>query len=84
MAMAPNVRVNGIAPGITLESGGQGPESFKKGQAMSPIGKVSSVEDIIKAVFFIIDTTSLNGHVITVDGGQQLQQLERDVAFLWL
>ena len=82
MAMAPRVRVNGIAPGITLESGGQGQASFEKGQKMSPIGKVSSVEDIIKAVFFILETESLNGHVITIDGGQRLQKLDRDVAFV--
>ena len=82
MAMAPHVRVNGIAPGITLESGGQGESSFQKGQKMSPIGKVSSIEDIIKALFFIINTTSLNGHIITIDGGQRLQKLDRDVAFL--
>lgn len=82
MAMAPHVRVNGIAPGITLESGGQGDISFQKGQKMSPIGKVSSVEDIIKAVFFIVNTTSINGHIITIDGGQKLQKLDRDVAFL--
>lgn len=82
MAMAPHVRINGIAPGITLESGGQGDVSFQKGQKMSPIGKVSSVEDIIKAVFFIVNTTSINGHIITVDGGQKLQKLDRDVAFL--
>jgi len=82
MAMAPHVRVNGIAPGITLESGGQGDLSFQKGQKMSPIGIVSSVEDIIKAVFFIINTTSINGHIITIDGGQKLQKLNRDVAFL--
>ena len=82
MAMAPHVRVIGIAPGITLESGGQGESSFQKGQKMSPIGKVSSVEDIIKALFFIVNTTSLNGHIVTIDGGQRLQKLDRDVAFL--
>ena len=82
MAMAPGVRVNGIAPGITLESGGYGEIIFQKGQKMSPIGKVSSVEDIVKAVFFIVNTTSLNGHIITIDGGQRLQKLDRDVAFL--
>jgi len=82
MAMAPHIRVNGIAPGITLESGGQGDISFQKGQKMSPIGKVSSVKDIIKAVFFIVNTRSINGHIITIDGGQKLQKLDRDVAFL--
>ena len=76
-----HVRVNGIAPGITLESGGQGESSFQKGQKMSPIGKVSSVEDIIKALFFIVNTTSLNGHIITIDGGQDCKNLTGTLLF---
>ena len=82
MAMAPRLRVNAIAPGITLESGGQGEKSFRDGQRMSPIGRVCSADDIANALSFILSTPSLNGHVITVDGGQTLQRLPRDVAFL--
>ena len=82
MALAPKVRVNGIAPGITLESGNQGEENFKKGQEMSPIGQVSTVSDIIRAILFILESDAINGHIITIDGGQHLQKLERDVAFI--
>jgi NAD(P)-dependent dehydrogenase (short-subunit alcohol dehydrogenase family) len=82
MALAPRVRVNAIAPGITLESGGQGEQSFEKGLAMSPLGRVSSTRDIVQAARFILTTPSLNGQVIAIDGGQHLQKLPRDVAFL--
>lgn len=82
MAMAPRVRVNAIAPGITLESGGQSDWSFQTGRQMSPMGQVSSTQDIISAARFILSTSSLNGQVITIDGGQHLQKLPRDVAFL--
>ena len=82
MALAPRVRVNAIAPGITLESGGQGEQSFEKGLRMSPLGRVSSTRDIVQAARFILATPSLNGQVITIDGGQHLQKLPRDVAFL--
>jgi NAD(P)-dependent dehydrogenase (short-subunit alcohol dehydrogenase family) len=82
MALAPRVRVNAIAPGITLESGGQGERSFQRGARMSPLGRVSSVEDITRAARFILDTPSLNGQVIAIDGGQHLQKLPRDVAFM--
>ena len=82
MALAPKVRVNGIAPGITLESGNQGNASFIKGQTMSPMGHVSSVEDITRSVLFILNSNSINGNVITIDGGQSLQKLARDVAFI--
>jgi NAD(P)-dependent dehydrogenase (short-subunit alcohol dehydrogenase family) len=82
MALGPKVRVNGIAPGITLESGNQGEESFYRGQTMSPLGRVSTINDITGAVTFILNTGSLNGHIITIDGGQHLQQLKRDVSFI--
>lgn len=82
MALAPRVRVNAIAPGITLESGGQGEQNFQKGLSMSPLGRVSSIRDIVQAARFILTTPSLNGQVITIDGGQHLQKLPRDVAFL--
>jgi len=82
MALAPRIRVNAIAPGITLESGGQGEQSFQRGVRMSPLGRVSSVEDIVQAARFILATPSLNGQVIAIDGGQHLQKLPRDVAFM--
>ena len=82
MALAPKVRVNGIAPGITLESDNQGEASFIKGQTMSPMGQVSTVEDITRSVLFILNSSSINGNVITIDGGQSLQKLARDVAFI--
>jgi NAD(P)-dependent dehydrogenase (short-subunit alcohol dehydrogenase family) len=82
MALAPKVRVNAIAPGITLESGGQSERSFEQGVRMSPIGRVSSTRDIVQAARFILSTPSLNGQVITIDGGQHLQKLPRDVAFM--
>ena len=82
MALAPQVRVNGIAPGITLESGNQGEANFLKGQTMSPMGQVSTVEDITRSVLFILNSSFINGNVITIDGGQSLQKLARDVAFI--
>ena len=82
MASAPRVRVNAIAPGITLESGNQGQQSFEAGLRMSPLGRVSRVDDIISTLRFILATPSLTGQVIAVDGGQMLQRLPRDVAFL--
>jgi hypothetical protein len=49
---------------------------------MSPMGQVSSTQDIVSAAQFILSASSLNGQVITIDGGQHLQKLPRDVAFL--
>ena len=81
-ALAPQIRVNGIAPGITLASGDQDQASFERAQAMSPLGRVSSPDDIVRALRFILSTASLNGHVVVIDGGQNLQKFPRDVAFM--
>ena len=81
-AFAPNIRVNAIAPAITLVSGPQTRERFEAVHAMNPIGVGVCVEDVVRALRFIIATPSLNAHTITLDGGQRLMGLPRDVAYL--
>jgi NAD(P)-dependent dehydrogenase (short-subunit alcohol dehydrogenase family) len=82
LALAPRVRVNGIAPGVTLVSGRQSERGFRLSQQLSPLGRGASVGDIVGAVRFILATDSLTGEVLTLDGGQSLCPLGRDVVFL--
>jgi NAD(P)-dependent dehydrogenase (short-subunit alcohol dehydrogenase family) len=82
MALAPRIRVCGIAPGITLLSGQQTEANFAKAHANNPLGQGCTVEQIVAAVNFILDTPSYNGQTIVIDGGQNLEQRGRDVAFL--
>ncbi|MCP4035458.1 MAG: SDR family oxidoreductase [bacterium] len=71
-----NIRVNAIAPGFIdgewLQQGlGDAYEAVKQGmQAKSPIGKVTTPEDIATAILSVITGTDLiTGHVIPVEGG---------------
>ncbi len=82
MALRPRIRVCGIAPGIALISGRQSPESFTVSHGLNPLGLGCSVSDVSAAVRFILETPSFNGQVLTIDGGQSLWRLPRDVAFL--
>ena len=82
MAYAPRIRVCGIAPGVTLISGAQTPESFAHAHGMNPLERGCSLDQIVGALRFILATPSLTGQIITIDGGQSLQRLPRDVAFL--
>lgn len=82
LALAPRVRVNGIAPGVTLASGKQSERGFRRAQQLSPLGHGASVEQIVAAVRFILSVDSLTGEVLTLDGGQSLRPLARDVVFL--
>ncbi len=81
LALAPRIRVCGIAPGVTLISGKQTPQSFEKAFKATPLGRSSTVEEIASAVRFILSTRSLTGQVLTLDGGESLAGRPRDVAF---
>lgn len=81
-ALAPKVRVVGIAPGITLQSGNQTAEGFAKAHKVTPLGRSSTPHDIAAAVCFIAESPAITGTTLPVDGGQHLLPLQRDVMFI--
>jgi len=81
MALAPRVRVNGIAPGITLPSGGQSQAEFERAHRMNPMQGGSTPDDIIRTVRFILATPSMTGETIIVDGGQHFDARDGDVMY---
>ncbi|NEX63152.1 SDR family oxidoreductase [Noviherbaspirillum galbum] len=81
-ALAPRLRVVGVAPGITLVSGDQTEEGFAKAHAKTPLGRSSTPEDVAETVCFAMDNPAITGTTILVDGGQHLIPLQRDVMFI--
>ena len=81
MALAPKVRVVGVAPGLSLRSGAQTEEGFQKAHAHTPLGFGSTPEDIAETVSYIVRVPSLTGKTIVVDGGQSLVRRDHDVMF---
>lgn len=81
-ALAPSMRVVGVAPGITLVSGDQTDAGFRAAHAMTPLGKSSLPHDIGAAVVYLASAHAVTGTTLLVDGGQHLQPSERDVMFL--
>lgn len=83
LALAPRVRVVGVAPGVTLVSGpDMSAEAFEAAHRMTPLGRSSTPEDVARAVRFAIESPALTGTTLLVDGGQHLARQPRDVAFL--
>lgn len=82
LALAPSVRVAGIAPGVTLISGRQTPESFERSHRYNLLKRGATVPEIVAALRFIIASPSLTGQTLVLDGGQSKVRQERDVAFL--
>ncbi|MFN3232781.1 MAG: SDR family oxidoreductase [Alphaproteobacteria bacterium] len=79
MALAPRIRVNGIAPGPTLKSIRQSEESFAAQVAAVPLKRNPSLDEFVGAVNFILETPSLTGQMIALDGGQHLAWETPDV-----
>jgi NAD(P)-dependent dehydrogenase (short-subunit alcohol dehydrogenase family) len=76
------IRVCGIAPSVTLLSGRQSVDNFEAMHRLNLLERGVSVDDIVRALGFIVDTPTLTGQTITLDGGQRFLGLARDVQFL--
>jgi NAD(P)-dependent dehydrogenase (short-subunit alcohol dehydrogenase family) len=81
-ALAPKVRVVGLAPGLTLQSGDQTPESFAAAHQVTPLKRASRPADLVEAALYLAKASGVTGTTLVVDGGQHLVPLPRDVMFL--
>lgn len=78
-ALSPKVRVNGIAPGLTLISRHQTADNFAFASRLNFTGAPLDVEDIAKTAELLITTPSINGATLAVDGGQKMMNFTGDV-----
>src|ERR1700686_2116353 len=70
-ALAPEIRVNSIAPG-TIEFPGEAPELAEDFIRRAPLHRTGTAEDIDDAVVFLAQSAFVTGQVIVVDGGRAL------------
>jgi len=70
-ALAPEVRVNAIAPG-TITMAGDPPEWEQEFVKLAPLKKTGTPEDIAEAVSYLVSAKFLTGHVLVLDGGRTL------------
>lgn len=72
--LAPQVRVNGIAPGAIAWPEDGMSESIKKSiVSQIPLGRTGEPADIANAVLFLVrDATYVTGQVIPIDGGRSI------------
>ncbi len=71
-SLAPAIRVNAIGPGPTLPSARQSEEDFARSVAALPLEASADPSEIAKAVLFLLDTPSITGQMIALDGGEHL------------
>ena len=78
LALAPRIRVNGIGPGPTLPSPRQSDAQFARQQALMPLGRGATPDEICAAVRFILAAPAMTGQMIALDGGQHLGWAQPD------
>ena len=72
LALAPAVRVNGVAPGAVLPPSGKGREYLQDKAGPVPLRRQVAPCDVAEAVIFLLKNDALTGQILFVDGGQHL------------
>ena len=82
LALAPSVRVVGVAPGLTLTSNLLSDEQFRQRHKLALLDHSSTPADVAATVRFALDNRSITGTSLLVDGGQHLLRFKRDFSLM--
>lgn len=72
-ALAPEVRVNAVAPGAVLLPDEWASESAARLVATTPLRRLGTAADVAQAVVYLCEATYVTGEVIIVDGGRHIR-----------
>lgn len=72
MRLAPHIRVNAISPGLCLRNKNQSQESFMEDVQKTPLKRTATKKEICTAIDYIMNSPSMTGQMITLDGGTHL------------
>lgn len=81
-ALAPNVRVNAVAPGLTLPTEDYDLAQWDRLAGLMPLERLSSPEDIADAVLHLAKARTTTGETLFVDAGAHLESFPRDFIHL--
>lgn len=80
-ALAPLLRVCGVAPGLTLDSPQIDAQRLAALKAQGPLPRGVEARDVAHAVRFVLENPALTGNTVLVDAGAHLMPRSRDYAF---
>lgn len=78
-SLAPRVRVNAIGPGPSFANTRQSPDDFAREVAAVPLARGPEPEEFGRTVRYLVETRSVTGQMICLDGGQHLAWKTPDV-----
>jgi pteridine reductase len=79
LELAPDVRVNGIAPGTVLPPAQMDAKTLDTLKQRIPQGRFGSPDDIVETLrYLLLGPRFVTGHIVVVDGGRRLETGARD------
>lgn len=72
--LAPDIRVNAVAPGLMLPSGKQTQAQFEAAHDKTLLERGGTVEALTRAVKYLVDEPVVTGQIIYIDGGERLSK----------
>jgi pteridine reductase len=77
LELAPEVRVNAVAPGTVLPPPDYSEQQREQLAAQVPLARLGDPNDIARAVRFLAESPFVTGHELVVDGGRTVAGFER-------
>ncbi|WP_225204782.1 SDR family oxidoreductase [Novosphingobium huizhouense] len=81
-SLAPAVRVNGVAPGLTLPTADYDAAQWERLAHLMPLDRLADPAEIAEAVAYLAGAPSVTGQTIFVDAGAHLESYARDFVHL--
>lgn len=78
LEFAPNIRVNGVSPGVIMPASSRSEEYMNYRINGIPLKMKGEEDNITEAIFSLIDNKFMTGQIITVDGGESLMNTGRN------
>jgi NAD(P)-dependent dehydrogenase (short-subunit alcohol dehydrogenase family) len=76
--LAPAIRVNAVAPGLTIPTADYGTEVLERAEQAMPLGKFPAPAQVADAVAWLAQADAVTGQTVYVDGGAHMEAFKRD------
>ena len=80
--LAPQIRVNAVAPGLTIATSDYDEGQMERLAKLMPLERLPQAEQIAEAVLYLAGAGVVTGQTVYVDGGAHLRSYDRDFMHL--
>lgn len=81
-ALAPGIRVNGVAPGLILPTQDYDAAQWQRLEEIMPLKRLPGADEIADAVHYLATARAVTGQTLFVDAGASLESYPRDFVYL--